>query len=79
MQDGERIVGVYDWWQFSVEIIVEYPNATITNGFMLTHEKFVEVRQAAALRNEQRTRVFKGRFVANGKEQVTKDGVHRRG
>ena len=47
VQDGERIVGVYDWWQFSVE----YPNATITNGFMLTHEKFVEVRQAAALRD----------------------------
>ena len=75
VQDGERIVGVYDWWQFSVE----YPNATITNGFMLTHEKFVEVRQAAALRNEQRARVFKGRFVANGKEQVTKDGVHSPG
>ena len=75
VQDGERIVGVYDWGQFSVE----YPNATITNGFMLTHEKFVEVRQAAALRNEQRVRVFKGRFVANGKNQVTKDGVHSPG
>ena len=46
---------------------------------MLTVEKFVEVRQVAALRHEQRKCIYKGHFVADGKEQVTKDGVHSPG